>query len=71
MLNMSNTATDYDESESELLNEGLDIILKVYDIEEIENVNPLDSSVMKIAFLLNLWCDEILQKVTVIIVVTI
>jgi len=43
MMNMINTVTDYDEAESELLTEDLDI-LKECDIEEIENVNPLDSS---------------------------
>jgi len=43
MLNMNNTVTNYDEPESELLTEDLDI-LKECDIEEIENVSPLDSS---------------------------
>jgi len=72
MMNMSNTVTDYVEPESELLTEDLDI-LKECDIEEMENVNPLDSSYNEnvIAFLLDLWRDEVLQKATVIIVATI
>jgi len=43
MVNINNIVTDYDEPESELLTEDLDI-LKECDIEEIENVSPLDSS---------------------------
>jgi len=42
MMNINSTVTVYDEPESELLTEDLDI-LKECDIEEMENINPLDS----------------------------
>lgn len=41
---MSNTAIEYDEPESKLLTEDVNIFLKECDIEEIENINPFDSN---------------------------
>jgi len=44
-MNTSNTAVEYDvEHENELLDEDTKILLEECDIEEIENINPIDNS---------------------------
>lgn len=44
LMKISNAVVEYNEPESELIIEDVNILLKECDIEEIESINPLDSS---------------------------